>query len=63
MRADCFCLAPHNVYTVIVPLEKCEINSGCIAVSGGEKWEAENEEELFGKLMEQEMKWEYCGLE
>lgn len=33
IRADCFCLAPHVVYTILIPLEKCDMQSATIAVS------------------------------
>lgn len=33
IRADCFCLSPHIVYTILIPLERCDMESGTIAVS------------------------------
>jgi hypothetical protein len=44
LRVDCFCLSPHSVYTVLVPLQRCEMESAAIAVSGCElEWKAESE--------------------
>jgi hypothetical protein len=43
MRADCFCLSPYTVYTILIPLEKCDMRTATIAVSEERlKWEAEN---------------------
>lgn len=33
VRTDHFCLSPHCVYTVLIPLQKCEMNSAAVAVS------------------------------
>jgi hypothetical protein len=38
VRTDYFCLSPHSVYTILIPLEKCEINSAAIAVCEPLKW-------------------------
>ncbi len=39
LRADCFCLSPHIVYTILIPLEKCEMNTATIAISESKlKW-------------------------
>jgi hypothetical protein len=33
IRADCFCLSPYTVYTILISLEKCDMQTGTIAIS------------------------------
>ena len=32
VRTDHYCLSPHLVYTVLIPLNKCDLNSSTIGV-------------------------------
>jgi hypothetical protein len=43
VRTDCFCLAPHLVYTTLIPLQRSDMNSASLAISEeGLLWSAES---------------------